>query len=214
MANRNINDIYNIILYIVRKERGSFVTTSEMCSMLDMGQMELVTESFAQYQINQKIVDALSPFKVKNQFTSANDGQVTMPADYLHLLGGVYTVYGSTVNTVRFVNDDELATALTSQLRPVSLSRPLAIDSALGFQLFPNQAQTGFYTYLRRPATPVWGGTLVNRVLTYDPNQSTQIEFYDVYINNIISRALKYIGINLDEMAISQFAQIQQQQTN
>ena len=73
---------------------------------------------------------------------------------------------------------------------------------------------TIFYTYLRRPATPVLAYTYVDRVFTYLPNLSTQIEFYDVYANNIISRALKYIGINLDEAGVSQFAQAQQIQTN
>ena len=214
MANRNINDIYNIIVYIFQKDRGGFITTDEVCLVLDNAQMELYSDLFKAYQINQLIVDGLSPFKVKQSFTSASDGQVTMLGDYQHLLGAVYTIYGSSFNTVRFVNDDELPNAVKSQLRPVTLTSPIAIDSALGFQLYPNSVQEGFYTYLRIPATPVWGGTLVNRVLTYNPLTSTQIEFYDSYINNIISRALKYIGINMGEDEVEQFAQSQTQQTS
>ena len=214
MANRNINDICNILFYIVRKERGVFLTYPEAGMILDNGQMELLADSFAQYQVNQSIVDALSPFKKYTQFTSTSSGDVVMPDDYQHLLGSVFTVSGSTVNPVRFVNEDELPYAITSQLRPVTTTSPIAIDSALGFQLYPQSQQTGFFTYLRRPNIPVCAVTQVGRVITYDPVNSVQIEFYDIYINNIISRALKYLGINISEADIEQFAQLQQQQTN
>jgi hypothetical protein len=66
---------------------------------------------------------------------------------------------------------------------------------------------------LRRPATPVLGYTQSGRTVTYDPNTSTQLEFTDVYINNIISRALKFRSINMAEQDIQQFAQIQTQET-
>lgn len=214
MTNPNIYQVYQLMEYIVRKSVGSFVTVEEAMQALDAGQIELFNEAFKQYQINQNIVDTLSPFKVKVQFLSDSDGQVTMPSDYQHLLGSIYTVYGSTVNSVHFVNEDELPDRLTSQLRPVALSTPIAIDSALGFQLFPNAVQTGFYTYLRRPATPVLSYTYVNRVFTYIPGTSTQLEFYDIYAYNIIARAMKYVGVNLSEQEVQQFAQSQQLQTN
>ena len=213
MANRNINDIYNILLYIARKQRGVFISPDEAMTILDNGQLELTQKGFEQFQINQTIVDILSPFKEKVQTTTQSDGQCVMPSNYAHLLGSVYTIYGSTVNAVKFVNEDELPLVLTNLLRPVNLSNPIAIDSALGFQVFPNTAQTIFYTYLRSPVKPYLAYTQVGRTVTYDPANSIQIEFYDIYINNIISRALKYLGINIDEQGIEQFAVMQQQET-
>lgn len=214
MAGNNINNIYNTILFICRKERGAFISVSNCMNVLDMGQMELLAEAFSQYQINQTVSDALSPFKVRLQFATSSFGEVSVPSDYQHLLGGIFTVTGSTVNPVRFLTEDTLSDALTSQLRPVTTSNPRAMDSSLGFQLYPQIQQTGFYTYLRRPLIPVLSYTQVGRTLTYNPLTSIQIEFYDVYINNIIARALKYLGINMDEQQIEQFAQIQSQETN
>lgn len=210
---RNINDIYNLALYIVRKERGSYVSPQEICECLDFGQMELFEEYFKFFGINQTVHDALSNFKVRQQFTSASDGTVTFPPNYLHLLAGVFTVYGSTVNPVRFVSQDELPDALTAQLRAVSLNSPIAVDSAGGFYLYPQSTQTGFYTYLKRPATPVLGYTQVGRTLTYDPNTSTQLEFSDAYINTILSKALKLVGVNMDENGIEAFAQLQSKES-
>jgi hypothetical protein len=180
---------------------------------LDNAQLEAVEEWFSTYGTTQIIHDAIRKLRVQKSFTSDSTGLVTFDADYLHLIGGAYTVSGSTINNVRFLNEDELALALKSQLRAVSTSNPIAIDASVGFRLYPAATQAGFYNYLRRPATPVLGYTQSGRSITYDPNTSTQLEFTDVYINNIISRALKFWGINMAEQDIQQFAQIQTQET-
>ena len=209
----NINDIYNQMLFIVRKERGVFVTVNEAMQTLDNAQLEATEEWFSTYGTTQIIHDAIRKLRVQKSFTSDSTGLVTFDADYLHLIGGAYTVSGSTINNVRFLNEDELALALKSQLRAVSTSNPIAIDASVGFRLYPAATQSGFYNYLRRPATPVLGYTQSGRTITYDPNTSTQLEFTDVYINNIISRALKFWSINMAEQDIQQFAQIQTQET-
>jgi len=209
----NINDIYNQMLFIVRKERGVFVTINEAMQTLDNAQLEAVEEWFSTYGTTQIIHDAIRKLRVQKSFTSDSTGLVTFDSDYLHLIGGAYTVSGSSINNVRFLNEDELALALKSQLRVVSTSNPIAIDASVGFRLYPAATQSGFYNYLRRPATPVLGYTQSGRTITYDPGTSTQLEFTDVYINNIISRALKFWGINMAEQDIQQFAQIQTQET-
>jgi hypothetical protein len=201
----------------VRKERGAFLSTDELTQCLNYGQLELYQLMFSAYAINQTIHDALLPFKVRTQFTSEADGTVTYPSNYLHLLGGVYTVTGSTVNPVVFLSQDELPDALTAQLRPISLSSPKAVDCPNGFYLYPQSQQTGFYTYMRLPNAPVLAVTYSGtdgRTVTYDPNNSVQLEFSDIYCNNILSRALKLIGVNMDEEGIEQFAQSQSQQSN
>ena len=209
----NINDIYNQMLFIVRKERGVFVTVDEAMQTLDNAQLEAVEEWFSTYGTTQIIHDAIRKLRVQKSFTSDSTGLVTFDADYLHLIGGAYTVSGSSINNVRFLNEDELALALKSQLRAVSTSNPIAIDASVGFRLYPAATQSGFYNYLRRPTTPVLGYTQAGRTITYNSGTSTQLEFTDVYINNIISRALKFWGINMAEQDIQQFAQIQTQET-
>ena len=201
------------MLFIVRKERGVFVTVNEAMQTLDNAQLEAVEDWFSTYGTTQIIHDAIRKLRVQKSFTSDSTGLVTFDADYLHLIGGAYTVSGSTINNVRFLNEDELALALKSQLRAVSTSNPIAIDASVGFRLYPAATQSGFYNYLKRPATPVLGYTQSGRTITYNPVTSTQLEFTDVYINNIISRALKFWGINMAEQDIQQFAQIQTQET-
>jgi hypothetical protein len=203
------------MVFIVRKERGVFITIPEFESTLDNAQIEAVADWFELYGTTQKIHDAIRKLRVQVQFTSTSDGQVSFASDYLHMIGGAYTVTGSTINSIRFVNEDEVALALRSQLRPVSTSAPIARDSSIGFQIYPQSTQTGFYNYLKRPVKPVYGYTQApgSRTLTYDNATSTQLEFTDVYINNIISIALKFWGINMAEQDIQVFAQNQTQET-
>ena len=209
----NINDVYNFLVFIVRKERGVFITIPEAMQTIDNAQLEATEDWFSQYGVTQIIHDAIRKLRSQVQFTSNSDGSVDFVSDYLHMIGNPYTVTGSTINAVRFVNEDELPFALTSQLRPVSTAKPIAKDTAVGFQIYPQSTQTGFYNYLRRPSTPVLGYTQTGRTITYNPNTSVQLEFTDVYINNIIARALKFWGINMAEQDIQQFAQLQTQET-
>jgi hypothetical protein len=199
--------------YIIRKERGVYTTFPQMTAALDAAQLEKFEEDFKAYGVNQTVHDSLKPFLVRVQFTSASDGTVSFASDYMHLLAGVFTVTGSTVNKMRFINPDELPDALTNQLRAVSTSSPIATDTDLGFQIYPQSQQVGFYSYLRRPATPVFDYTQVGRVITYNSSGSTQLEWQDNYIDNIIARALSYLGINMDDEKIQVFAEQQKNET-
>lgn len=210
---RNISNLYDFYLYVVRKERGVFVSPSQFNANMDAAQLDCVEEWFTGYGEDQKLHDALRKFRVYYPFTSNAAGFVTFPDDYIHLLGQPFTVTGSTVNRVDFKNEDETPFELTSQLRPVSNTYPIAQDTSVGFSVYPQQSQIGFFNYLRRPAIPVFAYTQVGRVITYDAGNSVQLEFTDVYINHILARGLWYAGVNMNEKEISDFSQNYNQQT-
>lgn len=210
---RDINSIYNFMLYLVRKERGIFLSPEECTASLDTAQLDKLEDDFKPYGQTQILHDSLRPFRVYYNFTSDSSGAVTFPSDYLHMIGSPQTVYGSTISLVTFMQEDEWVNAVQSQLRPVTLASPIARDTATGFNLFPYSTQSGIFTYLRRPETPVYGFTQVGRVITYDPLTSVQLNWTDAYINNIIARALAYLGLNMSEADLSKFSEIYQQQT-
>jgi len=204
---RSINDLYNLYVYIVRKERGSFVSIPQFNANLDAGQLDCFEEWFKLYGANNSVHDALRVFRVYESFTSDGSGYVTYPSDCMHILGSPFTLYGSAVTNPKYVNEDELAFALTSQLRPVTNAYPIIIDSSTGFSIYPQTTQIGAYFYLRRPAVPNLSYTQSGRTITYDSATSTQLEWDEVYWNNILAKALRYAGINLGEEGILQFAE-------
>lgn len=203
---RNISNIHDLISFIERKERGVFTLPPQKDIILNAGQLDVYNRYFEPYnQGNENIHDALKPFKVDYQFASDSNGFVSLPANAIHLLRNVFTVYGSTVNRAREVNEAQWVDAITNQLRPVSLTRPVYKQYQTGFTLYPQTTQAGFLSYLKLPAVPVYGYTQSGRQITYDPATSTQIEFDDIYVNEIIARAMFYLGYNLSEADISEF---------
>lgn len=203
---RTIANIVDFIQYVCRKERGIFINPAQCTTNLDAAQLDCLEDWFKPYGQTQQIHDALRNLRVYYQFTTDAAGFITYPSDYLHIIGSAFTVTGSTVNEVTMVNEDEFANALKSQLRPVSLSRPLGRDTATGVSLYPQSVQIGFFSYLKRPPTPVYAYSQVGRTIAYDAANSTQLIWSDAYINNIIARSLFYVGINMDEKGISDFA--------
>lgn len=213
MANRDINNLYNFYQYILRKERGVFCTPTEFNANMYAGILDAVNEWFAPYGEDQILHDALRPIRVYYQFTSDSSGFVTYPNNYIHILGSPFSVTGSTVNQIKFVNEDELPFALTSQLRAVTNTYPIAVDTNVGFSIYPQQTQIGFFNYLKLPDAPIFGYTQVGRVITYDVSTSVQVQFSDIYVNNIIAKALRYAGVNMDEKGVSDFANQYNQET-
>ena len=210
---RSLDDIYQFMRYIIRKQRGVFLTTAQAMQALDNGQMTCFGEWFKLYGVNQEVHDALRPFRIYYPFTSDSSGFVTFPDGYLHLVGQPFTVTGSTVNRIDFVNEDELPFALTSQQRPVTNTYPIAVDTSSGFSIYPQQTQIGFFTYLRRPNTPVYAVVQSGRFIAFDATNSVELEWSDAYINNIIAKALNYIGVNMNEQGVTDFATQYNQET-
>lgn len=213
MATRTLENLYDFYRYIVRKERGVFVTTQQFTANLDTGQMDAVAEWFAPYGSTQVLHDALRKIKTYTPIFSDIFGYVTLPTNYIHLLGTPFIVNGSTVVELNFVNESEFVFALNSQQRPVSTAAPIAFDTLNGFKMFPEATYQMWLNYLKRPNTPVYGYTQVGRTITYNPLTSTELEFSDIYFNHIIAKALKYAGINMNEEGVYKFADQYEKET-
>jgi len=203
---RTINDLYNISVYIVRKERGIFLKVADFNQNMDAGILDAVEFWFKGYGIDQVLHDAIRPLRAYQPFTSNSSGFVAYNSNYIHLLGNPFTVYGSTVTSPKIINEDEFSDAMTNQVRAVSNEYPIIVDTATGFSIYPQSTQTGAYWYLRRPVAPTLAVTQVGRTVTYDSANSVQVELNEMYWNNVVARALKYAGINMDEKGVSDFA--------
>lgn len=210
---RTIYDLYLFMLYICKKEQGVFLKVSQFNQNINFGMLDAVETWFAGYGVNQHIHDALRPIRVYQSFTSNTSGLVVFESNYIHLIGTPYTIMGSTPTNPRFVNEDEMPSALTSQLRTVDMENPVLVDAGTGFQIFPQTTHIGMYWYLRRPTQALLAVTQVGRVVTYDPITSVQIELNEMYWNNILAAALKYTSINMDEKGIYEYAAQYQKET-
>lgn len=230
----NIKEIHDIILFYLNKSQQGFISHEEIDAVLDRAQMAIFNRYHANpliytvpgrkenfgYGDSQRMDDALAPFKKSYTFTNGDTpgGVVTLPNDYMHLIGLYTTQYVASlgrnvVNPVQVLAEDELIERLESQVLPVTLFEPICIMNAQKkIQLFPEQAQSGKVYYFKRPAVPKFSYTQSARTITYDANTSVQLEWNEADINNVIMQALSEYGLNLQSQEVIQFAELQKQQ--
>lgn len=214
----DLQDIFDFLNFYINKFTGSWYTIEELENCLDYGQMAVYSDYKPKYATSQLIKDALSPFRESYNFTTLVSGYVIVPdTDYLDLLDiQVYfqvsdrTIYAP----IKLINEDERANRLNSQIDPVTITSPIGEQTApRTFRLYPVGNYNGNVTYLRRPVKPVFGYTVISgRVIVYNPNTSTQLEWRDTEIPIILIKSLNSIGINLRAEDVQGWAQIKSQQ--
>lgn len=224
--------IHDAINFYAAKSQLGFLSHEEIDSALHQGQMKRFTElignpneytkndatSRIHYAKSQKVHDSLLPFKKQVTFTTGNftAGVYELPSDYTHLLSMVINISdsnapgGVTYETVDIIPEDKWADRKKSQLITVSATRPLArfkMTSAKAIEMFPAQGYAGTLYYLKKPSTPVYSYTLVGRVETYNSGGSTQMEWDDEEMGNVIAKTMQLLGINLQSGELIQFFQ-------
>jgi len=210
----NINEGLNFLNFFINKYTGGWYTVDELIQLVDRSQMALYSDLKPKYASSQLIKDALAPFREVYNFTTQVSGYVIVPdTAYLDLLDiQIYfqvsnrTVYAP----VKLVNEDERANRLNSQIDPVTIASPIGEQTApRTFRLYPIGSYNGNVTYLRRPVAPVFGYTVVSgRVIVYDPNTSTQLEWRETEQDIIYIKALSMIGINIGSQEVQQWSEV------
>lgn len=215
----NIQDCFTFLNFWINKVLGSYYTVSELELLLDRGQMSLYNDYQPKAATSQRIKDALSPFKDYYNITPSNSlkGIVTIPSDknYLNLLDFEirYAISGRSITKyvpLQSYNEDERADRLNSQIDPVSSTDPILEQMGDGtWQIYPELQYFGKVTFYRRPIKPVFGYTVVSgRVIVYNPSTSTQLEWKETQITEVLLKSLESIGINLSAEDVQQFAQL------
>ena len=215
----SIQDAFDFLNFWISKERGVFYTIPELELITDRGQISLYSDLQPKYATSQRVKDALAPFRDVYVFTTLVSGYVTVPAiqNYLSLLDlQIYFTEGSRTiyRGVPMVNEDVRASRLNSQIDPPTEFDPFGEQTGIGaFRLYPTALYNGTVTFLRRPVAPVFGYNVISgRVIVYDPNTSTQLEWPEQWQNAVLIKALSSIGINLSDQQVSQYAEMKTQE--
>jgi len=209
----DLNGQLDFLNFWVSKERGVYFTIPELENLLDVGQMAVFNNLHPKYATSQRIKDALSPFKETYNFTTAVSGYVIVPdTNYLKFLDLqiYFQISDRTIfYPVKLINEDERADRLNSQLDPVTITSPIGEQTTTKtFRLYPIGTYNGTVSYLRRPVKPVYGYSVISgRVIVYDPNTSTQLEWGQDWTTTVLIQALRSIGINIHEADVSGFAE-------
>lgn len=220
----NLKEIHDWFDFVTNKAQGEYYSHGDYDNCLDRAQMMLFNEMYSEYATGEKMQDAMAPFKSSYSFLTSNttNGIVNLPADYLYMTGGHIVVVESSHTKYRpleIISEDEISWRLNSQLRPATVNKPFAtiaskVAGVTTIQLYPTVPMAGSVFYLKRPTPPVFVYTQSGRVVTYDSVNSVQLQWPESEINEIIIRALVYLGVNADDADIVQYANVKSKEIN
>ncbi len=112
--------------------------------------------------------------------------------------------YKKFYGTVELVEEDKWASRANSTI----IKRAMYCPFNNGWKLFfpgitPSHIRV---EYLKRPATPVWGWQIQNGDIIYNPATSTNVEFDETLITEIVYRMVKEYGLTVDDATDMQVA--------
>jgi hypothetical protein len=212
----NVNEVYKLIDFIVNKSQNGYVSPDEFNLIINQAQvsyMDYLAGQFQQYQAgrpiptvqwgnNETTRQRVTPFIYNDLLSVDSQGFAAYPYGFL-ITDTMWTgVYGK----VKFVQQDYLSNYLNSRITPVA-TNPIYLIEREGFRFYPNDITQARISYIRQPNEIVFGYTLdSNGLPIYNPATSVDPEWQELDLLEIISRALRMIGVNLQSGLISQYA--------
>jgi len=220
----DLHDIHIRLLFLANKER-NYWPPEEIDAKLHLAQMWKFNDALPNYAKDQAAQEALAPFKIRYTFTTTNttggliDFSIsTDESEYLHFLG-MYTQFVNAqtgfvdYNQVEIVGEDEIGNRLKSQLVPLSKEMPVVMVTGIGkYQLYPKIPNSGYAHYLKKPVAPKYVYSMEGRTVNYNKSNSTQLEWSETCINEIIIKALQFLGININNGPLVQYTDGKDQQ--
>jgi hypothetical protein len=213
-----IDDVYQIVQYACGKNlQQGYISPADFNLTINQAQKSYASYllgNFQQYQPgrpqarvefgqNTVIRQRLTPIIYGYNLTIDNTGFSPYPGDYLQQ-DAMWSFYG--YNRIREVQQQYFYSIYNSVIDPVS-SWPVYMLEWDGFRFFPNSLGQAKLSYVRNPPDMIWGYNLnVNGIPVYNPASSTQPVWDDASILEIIVRALRIIGVNLQYNDVNAYA--------
>lgn len=208
---------YSLTKYASNKNQQGFVSPADFNVIINTAQfsfLDYLLGEFQQYTPgrpvarvelgnNQIIKQRLSPLiNLPATVTVSGSGHSTYPSDFQQ----VDAMYTSDMKRIRYVQQDSLYSYLESVIDPVA-TNPVYLIDAFGFQLYPITLGIIKLSYVKTPPTIVWASTPdPNGRPIYDPINSVDPVWFDTDMLEIIARALRLVGVNLQNNVLSQYA--------
>jgi hypothetical protein len=222
----NVNDMYRICQFAINKAQNGYLTPSEFNLIINQAQVsyqDYLLGEFQQYQYgrpqaritysqNENIRQRLTPLITEATLTiNGTSGEASYPNDYVQ----VDSIITSDFKRVRYAQQDSLYSYYNSEIDPIA-TNPIYLIESGKFQFYPKTLGTAILTYIKDAPEIVWAYTTVSGRPVYAPTQTgvgvtpttgtVQPVWDNVDLLEIITRALKLIGLNLQDGMVEQYA--------
>lgn len=219
----NINTVKSLVELVVNKDQSGLWTPARFNLACESVNIQLFNDYYGQpvlskdgkqindvyYQSTERITNNLRPFITPIILQIDQTGKAIRPTDYVQTSSVRYQ-YGDKQVELQEVNDGDLGEYLGGDLLTPTKQYPIFCNYSDRLQFYPKDLSRVFFTYLRKPVTPVWGFTVVNNRPVYDPATSTDFDYTSENLNEIVIRIVKLYGISIREAELNAFAQNQE----
>jgi hypothetical protein len=170
-------------------------------------------------EITLKNADDMKAFKMFVSNTACPAGLLPYPSDYAHREQITYnrntTIDGVSVSVprqVEILRETEGTARRSNYTKAPSTKYPIGIMRSTGIQIYPITITSVDFAYWRWPAEPIFAYNQFPGYITYNAADSTEFEWpVDVHMD-LVRMILEYMGVNLREADIVQYANTKIQQ--
>lgn len=213
-----VDFMYRIVQFCVNKAQNGYVTPSQFNLVINQAQLSYANFLIGQFQSyqygrnqsrisfgnNENVRQSLTPIIYQYVLNVSGSGFSPYPRDY-QKMDALTDIYGTT--PIRWTGQDKTTAYRTSTIDPIA-TNPAYELVYNGFQFYPSTLVQANLSYVKRPPDIVWAFTEdVNGEPVYDPIQSDDPVWFDVDCLEIIVRALKMVGVNLQAADVYRFAE-------
>jgi hypothetical protein len=197
----NINDIYKLVSYLVDKYQGTYLSPDDFNMAINMAQrqyLNFLTEETLETTgrgTGQPFVTrgSLSGFLKESTLTISSQ-LATYPSDY-YKISAMRTTNDDF--SIRKVGADKVYAYVNNPIDAPTITEPIYTEIGSNLKFFPNTLTSAKIIYFKQPVDAAWVPT--TGTLTYNPSASTQLEWPENDLNDIIYRTIGIVGINLKD---------------
>lgn len=220
----DINDWYVLTQYIINKNQQGNVTPSKFNLVINQGArsyQSFLLGSFSSYSSgrpvsrvelgnNRTVRQRLAPTIYNYNLHISPYGKSPYPGDFLQV-DAMWSIYGQSIYSplnkrIRYAQQNSLDSTYNSVIDPIE-SNPIYLIEDVGFQFYPVDTYEAKLSYVRDAPEMKWAYTLDgNNRPVYDAVNSIQPVWDSSAMFEIVCRALKIIGVNLQLGIVIQYA--------
>jgi hypothetical protein len=213
-----IDDIHGFIKFLTKKARTGYFSPEEIDDAVNWASLDLFNELYGlrylnqpqravpltAYEINQKNKDDLRVF-IENKYAMAlTNGIGDLPADYIHW-SMMQTTNDNKTKEVKVIDDAKWSSRINRVTAAPSKSSPVCRIYNSKVEFSPTDLLNITLTYLKKPTTAKWAYTVVDGRPVWDQGNSVDFEWGEENSMEIISRALTFLGVNLEDVNLQQY---------
>ncbi|MCK4818557.1 hypothetical protein KA005_22495 [bacterium] len=227
-------EIHELIEYIANKDyNGNVIPPDQYGKLIVSANIDLFKKKLGlpeDFQlgapISREYIDAnkmqtadTRHLKVREATQTVTAGVITYPANYCVDDAIRYTyqrnVDGSPTNIIKVVEcltEAQYGDRAGNWTKKPSTKNPVYVVGNDGIRIYPATIATVDFNYYKYPTTPVFAYNQETGYITYNSGSSTEFDWPERLHMDLVRIILGYVGINIREAQLSQYAEVKKKE--